>query len=50
MLGITAGECEIRHSESYSRLLTLLDLEQDFIDCLELPALQGRFPNTYKNI
>lgn len=43
MLGITAGECEIRHSESYSRLLTLLDLEQDFIDCLELPALQGRF-------
>ena len=43
MLGITAGECEIRHSESYSRLLTLLDLEQDFIDCLKLPALQGRF-------
>lgn len=43
MLGVTAGESECRHSESYSRLLTLLDLEQDFIDCLEVPALKGRF-------
>ena len=43
MLGITAGESEIRHSEAYSRLLSLLDLEQDFIDCLQVPALQGRF-------
>lgn len=43
MLGVTAGESEVRHSESYSRLLTLLDLEQDFIDCLDIPALEGRF-------
>lgn len=43
MLGITAGESEIRHSESYSRLLTLLDLEDDFVECLKVPALQGRF-------
>lgn len=43
MLGVTAGESEVRHSESYSRILTLLDLEQDFIDCLSIPALEGRF-------
>lgn len=43
MLGITAGESEIRHAESYSRLLTLLDLEQDFTDCLHIPAIKGRF-------
>lgn len=43
MLGVTAGESEVRHSESYSRLLSLLGMEQDFIDCLEVPALQGRF-------
>lgn len=43
MLGVTAGEAEVRHAESYSRLLSLLGLEQDFIDCLELPALKGRF-------
>jgi len=43
MLGVTAGESEIRHSESYSRLLTVLDLEQDFIDSLTVLPLQGRF-------
>lgn len=43
MLGVTAGESECRHSESYSRILSLLNLEQDFIDCLDIPALQGRF-------
>lgn len=35
------GNC--RHSESYSRLLTVLDLEDDFLDSLEVNALQGRF-------
>lgn len=43
MLGVTAGESECRHSESYSRLLTLLDLEDDFKEALDIPALQGRF-------
>lgn len=43
MLGVTAGESEVRHSESYSRLLSLLDMEDDFIECLEIPALKGRF-------
>ena len=43
MLGVTAGESECRHSESYSRLLTVLDLEDDFLDSLEVNALQGRF-------
>lgn len=35
------GNC--RHSESYSKLLTVLDLEKDFEDSLEVKALQGRF-------
>lgn len=43
MLGVTAAESESRHAESYSRLLTLLDIEKDFTDCLEVPALKGRF-------
>lgn len=43
MLGVTAGESECRHAESYSRLLSILNLEQDFIDCLNIPALKGRF-------
>lgn len=43
MLGVTAGESECRHAEAYSRLLSLLGLEKDFIDCLEVPALKGRF-------
>lgn len=43
MLGVTAGESECRHSESYSKLLTVLDLEKDFTDCLDVLPLKGRF-------
>lgn len=43
MLGMTAAESECRHFFGYSEILTLLDLEQDFINCLEVPALKGRF-------
>ena len=43
MLGVTAGESEVRHAESYSKLLTLLELDNDFLECLKVPALKGRF-------
>ena len=43
MLGIAAGESENRHAMAYSHLITLLDLEEEFIKCLEIPALNGRY-------
>ncbi len=41
-LGSTFAECEFRHSEAYSRLLQVLDLNDDFENALKIPALKGR--------
>jgi len=41
-VGVTFGESEVRHSEAYSHLLTVLDLNHDFNLLLEQPVIQGR--------
>ncbi|WP_108868764.1 ribonucleotide-diphosphate reductase subunit beta [Aquimarina aquimarini] len=41
-LGSTFAECEFRHSEAYSRLLEVLNLNSDFENALEIPALKSR--------
>lgn len=43
MLGVAAGESEARHAMSYSHLLTLLGLEDEFEECLSIPAIKGRY-------
>lgn len=43
MLGIGAAESENRHFESYSHLLTLLNLENRFEEIKEIEAIKGRF-------
>ena len=41
-LGVTFAECEFRHSEAYSRLLTVLGYEEDFNQFLQLPLITDR--------
>lgn len=41
-VGITFGESEVRHSDSYSHLLQVLGLNEDFNLLLENPEIQGR--------
>lgn len=41
-VGVTCGESEIRHQNSYSRLLELLNLESEFERIMEVPAIKGR--------
>jgi ribonucleoside-diphosphate reductase beta chain len=41
-VGITFGESEVRHAEAYSHLLTVLHLNEDFEQILEVPAIRGR--------
>ncbi len=41
-LGSTFAECEFRHSEAYSRLLEVLDLNSDFEAALKSPAINSR--------
>ncbi|QKX03869.1 ribonucleotide-diphosphate reductase subunit beta [Aquimarina sp. TRL1] len=41
-LGSTFAECEFRHSEAYSRLLEVLDLNGDFEAALASPPLRSR--------
>lgn len=41
-LGSTFAECEFRHSEAYSRLLEVLDLNSDFENALQTPVLKSR--------
>lgn len=52
MLGTTAAEAEVRHAESYSRILSLLGIEHVFQDALNNPVLRGRFDylNKYLDI
>lgn len=41
-VGMTFAESECRHSEAYAKLLTILNLEEDFKHIIEIPAIQGR--------
>jgi ribonucleoside-diphosphate reductase beta chain len=42
MLGMSNGESEVRHSEAYSELLTVLGLEESFNNLLEVPVMKER--------
>lgn len=42
LVGVTFGECEVRHSESYAQLLQVLTLNDDFEELLKVPAIKGR--------
>lgn len=41
-LGSTFAECEFRHSEAYSRLLTVLGYSNEFQNVIEIPAINKR--------
>lgn len=41
-LGSTFAECEFRHSEAYSRLLTVLGYDNEFEKVIEVPAIKNR--------
>lgn len=41
-LGSTFAECEFRHSEAYSRLLTVLGYNDEFASLMEVPVIQER--------
>ncbi len=41
-LGATFAECEFRHSEAYSRLLTVLGYDAEFASAIQVPALRKR--------
>lgn len=42
-LGATASESEVRHSDSYDRLLDMLGLQEYYKKALEVEAIRGRF-------
>lgn len=41
-VGVTFGESEVRHSDAYSHLLQVLNLNEDFNTLKDVPAIQGR--------
>src|SRR5690606_18194496 len=41
-LGATFAECEFRHSEAYSRLLTVLGYDDQFDEILKVPVIKER--------
>lgn len=41
-VGMTFAESEVRHMDAYSHLLEILDLEEDFENITEVPAIKGR--------
>ena len=42
-IGVVHGASESRHSRAYSRIIRLLGLEHRFKECLEVPAVDGRY-------
>lgn len=42
-LGATASESEVRHSDSYDRLLDILGLQEYYKEALNVDAIKGRF-------
>jgi len=41
-VGISFGECEVRHADAYSHLLEVLGFNEDFAALSEVEAIQGR--------
>lgn len=41
-VGMTFAESEVRHMDAYSHLLEILDLEEEFDNITEVPAIKGR--------
>src|SRR5688572_11678564 len=41
-LGVTLAENEFRHSEAYSRLTTVLGIEDEFNDLINVPVIKDR--------
>lgn len=41
-VGMTFAESEVRHMDAYSHLLDILDLEDDFENITDVPAIEGR--------
>jgi ribonucleoside-diphosphate reductase beta chain len=41
-LGATFAECEFRHSEAYSRLLTVLGYDKEFANVVNVPVIRKR--------
>lgn len=41
-VGATFSDAEVRHFDAYSRLLTILGLEEEFKNLPEVPAIKGR--------
>lgn len=41
-LGSTFAECEFRHSEAYSRLLTVLGYDEEFENVIDIPVIKKR--------
>lgn len=41
-VGVTMGECEVRHADAYSHLLQVLGLNDDFSVLLQNPVILGR--------
>jgi ribonucleoside-diphosphate reductase beta chain len=41
-VGVVFGESEVRHADAYSHLLQVLDLNDDFAQLLEVPAIRAR--------
>src|SRR5690554_7540796 len=41
-LGSTFAECEFRHSEAYSRLLTVLGYDEEFKNVIDIPVIKKR--------
>lgn len=42
VVGMTFADSEVRHSRAYSELLTVLGLQDNFEDLMEVPAIKGR--------
>ena len=41
-VGMTFAESEVRHKDAYSKLLTILGLQDEFESVVEIPAIKGR--------
>lgn len=41
-VGVVCGESEVRHSDAYSHLLHVLDLNDEFENLMTVPAIKGR--------
>lgn len=41
-VGMTFAESEVRHKDAYSKLLTILGLQDEFENVIEIPAIKGR--------